>query len=233
MSEREDLLLRHGLEQAKPDHRRGDARRNHDVGTDRTIAKVGQRIMRRAKRDALAVSQLHLLLRVLDLQLAFGVEALDRAILKLAAISRLGQGVHPMRRELCLLLIACGRHRQSDQHRAGIVAARRPRAGGWPRPSFKWQSWQPRELNSGPSPSEASVEDGADTQSLRKMALPILKLSSRLKSILPEESEKALVVLVEPREVAPPPGFSSPGSSLVKSAVGASRLCVAASTPWP
>ncbi len=83
-------------------------------------------------------------------------------------------------------------------------------SGGWPRPSFKWQFWQARELNRGPSPSEASVEDGADTQLLRKMPLPTLKSSSRLKSILPEESEKALAVSVEPREVAPPPGFCSP-----------------------
>ena len=66
--------------------------------------------------------------------------------------------------------------------------------GGCPRPSFRWQFWQARELNRGPSPSEASVEAGAETQFLRKMALPILKSSSRLKSILPEEAEKALAV---------------------------------------
>src|ERR1700752_2468736 len=88
--------------------------------------------------------------------------------------------------------------------------------GGWPRPSFRWQFWQARELNRGPSPSDASVEDGAEIQVLRKMALPILKSSSRLKSMLPEESEKALAVAVEPREVVPPPGLSSPDSSLVK-----------------
>jgi hypothetical protein len=72
---------------------------------------------------------------------------------------------------------------------------------GWPRPSFRWQFWQARELNRGPSPSEASVEDGAETQFLRKMPLPTLNSSSRLKSILPEESEKALAVEVLPREV--------------------------------
>src|SRR3990170_7118103 len=105
--------------------------------------------------------------------------------------------------------------------------------GGWPRPSFKWQFWQARELNNGPSPSEASVEDGAEIQVLRKMALPILKSSSRLKSILPEESEKALAVEVEPREVARPPGACSPCSSLVKSVVGASRPSSAASVSAP
>ena len=59
-----------------------------------------------------------------------------------------------------------------------------------------------RELNKGPSPSEASVDDGAETEFLRKMPLPTLKSSSRLKSILPEDSEKAFGVSVEPREVA-------------------------------
>jgi hypothetical protein len=41
---------------------------------------------------------------------------------------------------------------------------------------------------------------------------------------LPEESEKALAVSVEPREVAPPPGFSSPASSLMTPVAGASAL---------
>jgi hypothetical protein len=53
------------------------------------------------------------------------------------------------------------------------------------------------------------------------MALPILKSSSRLKFKLPEESEKALAVEVLPREVAAPPGLSSPGSSLATSLAGA------------
>src|SRR5262249_26602785 len=105
--------------------------------------------------------------------------------------------------------------------------------GGWPRPSFKWQFWQARELNRGPSPSEESVEEGADTQFLRKMPLPTLKSSSRLKSILPEDSEKALAVSVEPHEVAPPPGLVSPSSGLVKSVVGASKLAKASSPPAP
>jgi hypothetical protein len=65
------------------------------------------------------------------------------------------------------------------------------------------------------------------------MPLPTLKSSSRLKSILPEDSEKALAVSVEPREVAPPPGLSSPSSSLVKSVVGASKLGKASSPLAP
>ena len=105
--------------------------------------------------------------------------------------------------------------------------------GGWPRPSFRWQFWQARELNSGPSPSEASVEDGAETQFLRKMALPILKSNSRLKSMFPEEWEKALALSTLAGEVAPPPGLSSPSSSREKSVVGAVSAGTAASPPAP
>jgi len=76
-----------------------------------------------------------------------------------------------------------------------------------------------------------SVEDGAEIQTFRKMPLPTLKSSSRLKSILPEESEKALAVDVEPREVAPPPGLSSPGSGLVKSVVGAMLVASVVTAP--
>ena len=77
------------------------------------------------------------------------------------------------------------------------------------------------------------MEDGADTQFLRKMPLPILKSSSRMKSMLPDESEKALALSTLPREVAPPPGLASPSSSLVKSVVGRSRVLTAESASAP
>src|SRR6476646_7575713 len=105
--------------------------------------------------------------------------------------------------------------------------------GGCPRPSFRWQFCQARELNSGPSPSEASVGAGADTEVLRKMALPILKSSSRLKSMLPEEAEKALALVTLAFEVVPPPGLSSPSSVLEKSVAGAVRPGTLASVPVP
>ena len=63
------------------------------------------------------------------------------------------------------------------------------------------------------------------------MLLPILKSSSLRKLILPEDSEKAFEVSVEPREVAPPPGISSFCSSLVKSDVGASSASIPSSLP--
>src|SRR3546814_11852409 len=64
--------------------------------------------------------------------------------------------------------------------------------GGWPRPSFRWQRWQERALNSGPRPSAEVVEDGDETQRRRNSPLPILKSSSRSKLMLAELCEKAL-----------------------------------------
>src|SRR3546814_7766164 len=58
--------------------------------------------------------------------------------------------------------------------------------GGWPRPSFRWQRWQERALNSGPRPSAEVVDDGDVTQRRRNRPLPILKSSSRLKLMLAE-----------------------------------------------
>ena len=78
-----------------------------------------------------------------------------------------------------------------------------------------------------------SVDDGAETQFLRKMPLPTLKSSSRLKSMLPDDAEKAFGVSVEAREVAPPPGLASPSSNLVKSVAGASKVPSAASASAP
>src|SRR5665647_1748698 len=85
-------------------------------------------------------------------------------------------------------------------------------AGGRPRPSFKWQLWQERELKSGPSPSELVVEDGAEIHSLRKIALPTLNLASPSKPMPCEKCEKASRVPMLSCVVALPPGFSSPGS---------------------
>src|SRR6185437_1727898 len=91
-------------------------------------------------------------------------------------------------------------------------------SGGWPRPSFRWQLWQARALNSGPSPSEACVDDGADTQSLVKKPLPTLKVPSSSKVRLAEDCEKEsrLTCL---REVPAPPCISSNCSGLEKSVV--------------
>src|SRR4029079_17007970 len=92
-------------------------------------------------------------------------------------------------------------------------------SGGRPRPSFRWQFWQARSLNSGPSPSDACVEDGDDTQFLRKRALPSLKVPSSSKVMLAEDCEKE-ARLASFREVPAPPCISSKGSGLEKSVVG-------------
>ena len=93
-------------------------------------------------------------------------------------------------------------------------------AGGSPRPSFRWQSWQARALKSGPSPSEALVEDGADTQALVKSPLPRLKVIRPSSPILAEGSEKASAV-GRARTVAAPAGFASNLSGAEKSRAGA------------
>ena len=62
-------------------------------------------------------------------------------------------------------------------------------------------------LNSGPSPSRAAVDDGADTHGLRKKLLPTLKVSWRTGVKLADGMEKAsaLVTVV----VALPPDKTS------------------------
>src|SRR3546814_92649 len=92
--------------------------------------------------------------------------------------------------------------------------------GGWPRPSFRWQRWQERALNSGPRPSAEVVDDGDVTQRRRNRPLPILKSSSRLKLMLAELCEKALA-LTACCEVVAPPGSGSNFSGRLKSVVGA------------
>src|SRR5690606_16388034 len=93
-------------------------------------------------------------------------------------------------------------------------------SGGWPRPSLRWQFWQPRALNSGPSPSEARVEDGEDTHTLRNRALPSLKSLScskvRLAELCEKESRLTSFFVVDA-----PAGNASKGSATVKSVVGA------------
>ena len=66
-----------------------------------------------------------------------------------------------------------------------------PSSGGRPRPSLIWQLWHERALNSGPNPSDASVDDGDDIHNLRKNPLPSLNCSSSLKDRFAEDCENA------------------------------------------
>ncbi len=92
--------------------------------------------------------------------------------------------------------------------RRNIDTAASPLAGGWPRPSLRWQCWHERALYSGPSPSDAVVDDGAETQILRNTASPTLKSSSRSNDMLADDWEKALG-LTSLKLVAAPPGRRS------------------------
>jgi len=91
--------------------------------------------------------------------------------------------------------------------------------GGRPRPSFRWQFWQARSLNSGPSPSDACVEDGDETQFLRNKALPSLKVPSSSKVMLAEGCEKESR-LTSFCDVPAPPCIRSNGSGFEKSVAG-------------
>ena len=88
-------------------------------------------------------------------------------------------------------------------------------------------------MNRGPRPSDALVEAGAETQTLRKIALPSLKSSSAWKPRLPGLWEKALRWLTLLRDVAPPPGCGSPGSGLEKSCVGRMRSAISSESRGP
>src|SRR3546814_20665188 len=94
--------------------------------------------------------------------------------------------------------------------------------GGWPRPSFRWQRWQERALNSGPRPSAEVVDDGAVTPRRRTRPVRTLKSSSRLKLILAELCERALW-LTACREAMAPPGS---GTRLRSEERGVGKTCV-------
>ena len=64
--------------------------------------------------------------------------------------------------------------------------------GNCPRPSLTWHDWQARALKNGPTPSEASVEAGEETQNLLNSALPSLKRRRSSKPSVDVSCEKAL-----------------------------------------
>ena len=83
----------------------------------------------------------------------------------------------------------------------------------------------------GPRPSDANVEDGDDTHSLRNRPLPTLKPSSPSKSMLPDGSEKASESDLT-RTVAAPAGSPSNlcrTSNEAGGAVADAILCLSAS----
>ena len=117
----------------------------------------------------------------------------------------------------------------TEMRRKIDTALSSPGSGGWPRPSLMWHDWQERALNKGPSPSEARVDEGEDTQSFVNSPLPSLKSSSRANEVLAEGSEKASVVL-RARTVVPPPLLTSKGSADEKSVVGAVTVAMRAAS---
>src|SRR5690606_12078847 len=88
-----------------------------------------------------------------------------------------------------------------------------------PRPSLTWQAWQDRALNNGPSPSDAWVDDGDDTQSLRNNPLPTKNSwrASKLRLAAGCEKMSGLIRLVT---VPAPPCMASKRSADEKSRAG-------------
>src|SRR5690606_16204455 len=80
--------------------------------------------------------------------------------------------------------------------------------GTVPRPSLVWQAWQDRALNNGPRPSDAWVDDGEDTQSLRNRPLPTRNCWRPSNVRLAEGCEK-MSALISLRVVAAPADMAS------------------------
>ena len=202
------------LDQAEPDHLRRHARRQRRARVQRAVAQV-----RRPSSSACAAT------RPCRRRASPGSPR-RRSPSGLRRRARARQGPATARHRPDRGSSApCGRRqRLRSSSRLGLrgpaagTSRSRPAlpSGGWPRPSFRWQLWQARALNSGPSPSEACVEDGDDTQSLRNSALPSLKVPSSSKVMLAEECEKASW-LTRLCEVPAPPCISSNCSGLEKS----------------
>ena len=87
------------FQQAETDHLRRDARRQHHVGVERPIAEMLDAVMRPAQADGLAAGQRHRLLRIVDMDLALGLVALDGERLQLPAIDRLVDRFDPRLRD--------------------------------------------------------------------------------------------------------------------------------------
>jgi hypothetical protein len=97
--------------------------------------------------------------------------------------------------------------------------------------SFRWQFWGGAELNRGPSPSEASVETARDPV-LAEDAVADLEFELALEIYVAGGQREGIGREVLP-EVAPPPGFSSPGSSLeVRRGSDEALMAASAPSPW-
>ncbi len=102
----EDLGFGNRLEQAKADHRRRHPRADHGALGERAIAEVDDAVFGHSEADGLAAGKGHRLLLVVDLDLTLGLVPLDRQVLKLAAIGRLGDRIQLVGGQLGLVIVA-------------------------------------------------------------------------------------------------------------------------------
>ena len=163
----EDVVLRHGLEQADAEHRRRDPRRDEQVvdrlavGPDHLVVRRDERVRRCRRRRCRAPRC------VVIRSVPSDRDAADGAVLELVA-------------EVAVRASGCRRRRARSAGSAGPRSGSSASAGGWARPSRKWHDEHDWALKSGPSPSRPSVDDGAVTQLSLKKLLPTAKVAALL-----------------------------------------------------
>jgi hypothetical protein len=123
----EDVEFVDQLKKAEPDHRRRHPRRQHHVFVHRPEIEIGDLVARLAQPHGLATLELDRDLLVADAYAAFGRVALDREILDLAAIGRLGQGRVANARQRVALETVLWRYAEPHQHRAARLLSGRRR----------------------------------------------------------------------------------------------------------
>ena len=93
------------------------------------VAQVGHAVVRHAQAHCRAVGQLHRALGIVDMHVAFGIEAGDGEILQLLAIGRFRHHVDPAAGQQLSLLRGFGRNAETQEHGYGVVL--RAVAGRW------------------------------------------------------------------------------------------------------
>ena len=178
-----------GFEQAQPDHGRRQAGRDLRVGAHRAVAQVLDAVGGLHQRGGLAAIERHDHRRVIDLHAPFGRQAGHGEVLQLHAVDGFGQGGDFIRPQPRMATVRPFRNGQAQQQRHGVGPFQRIEARHRAAPVLGVTGLAGARVEHGPRPSEAWVDDGADTQSLRNRPLPTWNSWRRSKSMLAEGCE--------------------------------------------
>ena len=121
----EDIRLGNGFQQAHADDRRRDAGRQHRLGVHRPVAEARDTVAGLAEADRLAVGQRYRHLLVGDRDLALALDPLDREVLELPAVGRLGNRGPPVLAQGQALGLGLGRDGEPHEHGLGALASGR------------------------------------------------------------------------------------------------------------